>query len=147
MNIFVTHECPIKSARFLDNKRVIKMILDSAQLLSSAINISGGNAPYKSTHVNHPCSIWTRTSKSNYIWLLNHFDALCKEYTRRYQKIHKSNHYYQFFLQSANLINDIGLTPFPNCTTFKHITNVHQAYITYLDEKFRTDKNIAWSNI
>ena len=75
MNIFVTHLDPVKCAQNLDDKRVIKMILESAQMLSTSINVSGGKGPYKTTHVNHPCSVWVRSSNANYYWLLNHFQA------------------------------------------------------------------------
>ena len=43
---------------------------------------------YKSTHVNHPCSVWVRQCKANYIWLYGLFVNLCEEYTYRYNKIH-----------------------------------------------------------
>ena len=43
---------------------------------------------YKASHVNHPSNIWTRKSSDNYRWLYKHFRALCKEYTRRYGKVH-----------------------------------------------------------
>lgn len=62
MNIFVTDISPIVSAQALDDKRVVKMILESAQLLSSAIFINSQsiyNDIYKPTHLKHPCTIWT----------------------------------------------------------------------------------------
>lgn len=67
---------------------MIKMILETAQLLCTAIWISGKEAPYKKTHENHPCSIWARANKENWIWLRSLGLALCKEYTYRYGKVH-----------------------------------------------------------
>lgn len=48
------------------------------------------NVPYRLTHKNHPCSIWTRKSKANYMWLAELGLELCTEYTHRYDKIHKT---------------------------------------------------------
>lgn len=81
----------IKSAQSLDNLRVVKMILESAQLMCTAINVLEGEqiTPYKSTHKNHPCSIWTRESYFNFHNLYEHAIAMNKEYTERFNKEHK----------------------------------------------------------
>lgn len=83
MNIFVVDRNPAIAAASLCDKHVIKMPLETAQMLST---ISGG--PYKPTHVSHPCTLWTRSCSGNYLWLWEHGMALCREYTRRYGKIH-----------------------------------------------------------
>jgi hypothetical protein len=90
MNIFYLHTDPVISAQAMTNKHVVKMILESAQLLSTAHHVLDGdnNLLYKKTHVNHPSNIWTRESVDNYNWLYQHFIALCEEYTKRYGKIH-----------------------------------------------------------
>jgi hypothetical protein len=88
MNIFVLDYCPVKAAQFQCDKHVVKMSLETAQVLCSAFD--PGVAPYKRTHYNHPCSVWARKSKKNYIWLIQHGLALCEEYTYRYEKNHKS---------------------------------------------------------
>ena len=49
-----------------------------------------GQAPYRHTHINHPMSKWVRSTKGNFDWVLTHALALCGEYTRRYQKTHKT---------------------------------------------------------
>jgi hypothetical protein len=77
MNIFATYSNAHDSAFALDDKRAIKMILESAQLMSTAIHLCGGKAPYKATHPNHPVSIWARQTNTNYWWLLEHYQALC----------------------------------------------------------------------
>lgn len=142
MNIFVSDACPIKSAEYLDDKRVIKMILESAQLMCTAAHAFGCEAVYRSTHANHPCSIWVRHSRENYLWLLDHFDALCAEYTKRYAKRHKCEDYRHLFAQYALLIPNLGRTPFVNCTNFKNISDVHEAYKLCLQEKWKNDKKI-----
>lgn len=119
MNIFATSKSAIRCAEVLDDKRVVKMVLETSQLLATSINLCGGKATYKSTHVNHPCAIWARTSKSNYEWLLSHFDALLLEYHKRFGKVHKCDDYYNEFVSGLTLIPDGPLTDHPNCTIFK----------------------------
>ena len=95
MNIFYLDKCPDKAARLQYNKHVVKMILESAQMLCTAHHCYGDkdqveNVPYKQAHLNHPSTIWTRRSKSTYMWLYNHMMALGNEYTKRYGKTHLS---------------------------------------------------------
>ena len=149
MNIFITNICPVKSAQNLDDKRVIKMILESAQLLSTAIryfNIEHKDL-YKSTHVNHPSSVWVRQSKQNYMWTFNHYMALCNEYTNRYGKVHKSESLKYLLKEYSSVLPDIGLTDFANCARNKEhgldYTNedcVFTAYQKYLNARWETDK-------
>jgi hypothetical protein len=146
MNIFVTDLDPVACAQALDDKRVIKMILESAQMLSTAINVLGGKGPYKTTHANHPCSVWARTSNANYYWLLNHFQALCDEYSSRYGKIHKCNDYYPEFSLGASLVPVGDLTPFANCTPHKDLETL-TAYRLTMKEKWASDKRApTWKN-
>ena len=92
MNIFYLHEDPRKAAEYQYNKHVVKMILESAQMLCTAHHHfdNGDNVPYKKAHYNHPSTIWVRQNSRNYYWLYNHMLALGKEYTRRYGKTHLS---------------------------------------------------------
>lgn len=117
MNIFVLDEDPGVAAQMMCDKHVVKMILETAQLLSTAHRVLDGhsyiektgkrsvkrwdhlydiqypNKPlYKATHVNHPCAVWCRQSVYSYIWLYEHFVALCEEYSYRYDKIHLTDH-------------------------------------------------------
>jgi hypothetical protein len=88
MNIFILDYDPVKAAQMQCDKHVVKMPLETAQLLCSAFE--KGKAPYKRTHYNHPCSIWCRISKENFLWLVKHGLALCEEFKYRYGKQHKS---------------------------------------------------------
>ena len=88
MNIFVLDDDPAEAARMMCDRHVLKMILESGQMLCAAHPPEV--APWKRTHYNHPCTVWTRTSSENYLWLAAHGLALCGEYTRRYRKRHKS---------------------------------------------------------
>ena len=110
MNIFVLSRDPVEAARWQCNKHVIKMILETAQLLSAAH--PSDVAPYKHTHVNHPCSKWTRASLDNYRWLVEHGIALCSEYTNRYNKSHKTETVMKWLRANEPDLPKIGLTPF-----------------------------------
>ena len=90
MNLFVTHSCPKKSAKYLDDKRVVKMLLETAQLLCTTAWELGIEAPYKPTHKNHPVTKWVRESRANFIWTCQYFAALSDQYLCRYGKFHKS---------------------------------------------------------
>jgi len=90
MNIFYLSKNIKKCVMYHCDKHIIKMILETTQLLCSAIWILGGKAHYKLTHKNHPCSVWTRMSKANWKWLKELGMELCKEYTYRYGKVHKT---------------------------------------------------------
>jgi len=88
MNIFILAYDPVEAAVNQCDQHVVKMVLESAQMLCAPF--PAGEAPYKRTHYNHPCTQWCRASKENYTWLLNHANALAAEYTYRYGKTHKS---------------------------------------------------------
>ena len=90
MNIFYLDRDPVKAAQVQYNKHVVKMILESAQMLCTAHHHydNGNNVPYKKAHYNHPSTIWCRQNKNQYRWLYNHMIALGEEYTYRYNKNH-----------------------------------------------------------
>jgi hypothetical protein len=90
LNIFYLHEDPRKAAEYQYNKHVVKMILESAQMLCTAHHHygNGDNVPYKKAHYNHPSTIWVRNNIENYAWLYRHMLALGEEYTKRYGKTH-----------------------------------------------------------
>jgi len=148
MNIFITSKCPKECAKFIDDKRVVKMCLETAQMLCTAVNEMGGNAPYKSTHKNHPCNIWARLTRSNWLWLWNHGKALCKEYTYRYGKKHKCEDILDNIIQLSYYIPIGVLTEFPNCAankslgiSYKHLETT-LAYKMYLKDRWASDKRI-----
>jgi len=113
MNIFILDRDPVKAAQMLCNKHIPKMVVESAQMLSTAHRILDGTEQkrrsksgksmvkywehpnqflednlYKVAHANHPCTRWTMESNNNYNWHYVHFVALCDEYKYRYGKIH-----------------------------------------------------------
>ncbi len=147
MNIFVTSDNPFTAAKALDDKRVIKMIVESTQLLCTAINIHGGKAPYKTSHANHPSAIWARATMDNWTWLHSHAVFLCDEYERRYSKTHNC-------LAILDKLPSLALeyvpegpqTAFANCAahagkgiSYKHVTDVTEAYQRYLVDRWNND--------
>jgi hypothetical protein len=105
MNLFVLDEDPIIAAQNQCDKLVCKMIIESAQLLCTAFHLQGINAPYKKTHQNHPSAIWTRLSLGNFKWTLGHAEALAKEYTFRYSKIHKTTNVINWCKENLHLLH------------------------------------------
>lgn len=154
MNIFVTDQCPYKSAKYLDDKRVISQTKESAQMLATAIRLCGGPATYKVAHPNHPCSIWVRQTRGNYIWLLEHFEALLREYTKRTGKIHACEQFILEFEYGVQFIPQGLQTPFVNAAarsdmgiSYKHIDDTILAYKMYLSERWSLDKKEPkWSD-
>ena len=145
MNIFATSPCPIESAKYLDDKRVVKMVLESAQLLSTALTYHELDAPYKPTHVNHPCTKWVCSSDAAYTWLVWHFSALLDEYTARYHKRHKCQDHLATFLSAPMYCEtqypELPSCAFPRCMP-EWVTDESTtvAYRTYLDYKWQWDK-------
>lgn len=112
MNIFVLDRDPDVAARAQCDKHVIKMCLETAQLLCSVF--PAGVAPYRLTHAKHPCSLWTRQSRDNFLWLVEHGLSLCSEYTVRYGKEHRSKSVIEWASDNVRQagFEQTGLTPF-----------------------------------
>ena len=104
MNIFVVDRDPIRAAEMLNDKHVVKMVLETCQLLSTAQRFYDIPGTYKATHKNHPCSLWVRSDRRNYEWAYKHGIALCHEYTHRYGKIHKCQNIYLTELSDSSII-------------------------------------------
>lgn len=157
MNIFILDNDPVIAAQLQCDKHVVKMVLESAQLLSTAHHIYGdidSSALYKKTHENHPSAIWARESVENYIWLYNHFIGLCDEYTHRYNKIHKTDTKFRKVLGSVPVnIKAIVKTPFKlaisnidECVG-SNAVELYQSYYKTKKDKFVmkwTNRDIPW---
>lgn len=92
MNRFVLHAEPDKAARQHCDKHVVKMIIEEAQMLSTVHRVHGyeGEALYRATHKNHPCTRWAAESTANYRWAYRLFINLLAEYKHRYGRTHGS---------------------------------------------------------
>jgi hypothetical protein len=91
LNIFATNKSPKITAQEHCDRHLVKMIVETAQMLSCAHWILDNKiVGYKPTHWNHPCSSWIRESSENYLWAYSLLSELCAEYTLRYSKSHKT---------------------------------------------------------
>lgn len=149
MNIFATYPCPIKSARVLDDQRVVKMILESCQLLSNGLRHNGieiDGLPRK-THYNHPCSLWVANGRENFDWLIEHAIALDEERKARWGRdrghktlvkciklgIHRKRKrlpYGGYTHVNCAANKELGIS-------YKHVEDVYKAYKLYLMARWR----------
>lgn len=137
MNIFYVHEDPKISARMLCDQHILKMGIESAQMLSTAHWMTGGSAPYKKAHVNHPSTKWTRHSILHYNWLSIHAKEILLEYTRRYGKHHKTEDIVDWLTANKPEIPDLGFTPPPQCMPedYKHEDTIKAYRTFYIKDK------------
>lgn len=145
MNIFVLDMDPELCAQYHCDKHVVKMVLESAQLLSTAHRILDGDenansmALYKSTHINHPCSIWLRQSVHNYNWTYSLYFFLHCEYLFRYGKVHKA--FNPLLAKPPNNISIKPPTTRPQCMPDEYKTSdIVQAYRNYYRHKSQVIK-------
>lgn len=153
MNIFYLDRDPREAARMQCDRHVVKMILETAQLLSTAHHELDGKSPaYKPTHKNHPSAVWVRSSANAYIWAWHHLAELGREYTRRYGKTHKTirEHLEKLAPLPKALADDV--TPFvdpPQCMydDCKHEDTViayQQYYNAKADEWAAAGRSMTW---
>jgi hypothetical protein len=138
MNIFFLDYNPKKCAQYHNDKHVVKMILETAQLLCGVHWVMGNEAPYKLSHKNHPCSIWVRSSLENYLWLCELGLELCIEYEYRYGKKHKTYDVIMWCILNKPNISDVEFTSPPlampdHCKVDNNPTKSYRNY--YMIEK------------
>jgi hypothetical protein len=165
MNIFVLDENPVIAARMHCDKHVPKMIIEHTQMLASAyystIGISrkkeiadrqlevsklfkgwprkkddGSDWPYSITHVNHPCTIWTRASKENFDWLIDCTYELCIEFEKRWSnREHSVKRIIEWMKLNPPNLQSTGQTPFalalPDCYKSESATDSYKKYYAY----------------
>ena len=132
MNIFYLDWNLKRCAEYHTDPHVVRMILESSQMLCNALHHTGQNAPYRPVHMNHPCSIWTRDSLSNWHWLKNLVLHLNREFRFRYMgKDHQS--YVTAMTLELPDIEDKGITPRPQCVPeeYKRKDDPIKAYRIY----------------
>ena len=114
MNLFVLDEDPAVAAEYHCDKHVVKMILETAQILSTVHRKYGydGDELYRKTHANHPCTVWAGESTENYRWAHDLFVALCDEYTLRYGRVHASQRLVEPLAEPPAGVSHGKLTPF-----------------------------------
>ena len=118
MNIFYLDEDPVVAATFLHDKHVVKMILETAQILSTVHDRWGSSATprYRPSHHNHPSVLWAGNSRLQYAWLSRHGQALLQEYGYRWGKGHACTPVLQALLNAPEGLHDcLGWVPPPQC--------------------------------
>ena len=104
MNMFILDSDPVKAAQLNCDAHCSKIILEIAQCLSTNFNLQGIEAPYKTSHQNHPVTKWMRESRANFDWTVKHGIALWEEKLYRTGKGHKSVEVIEWAKQNANLL-------------------------------------------
>lgn len=112
MNIFVLDPDIETCARYHSDRHVVKMILESAQMLCTVLNEHGIAAPYRSTHARHPCTLWAGASLSNWLWLRELALRLNDEYRYRFERTADHSSAAVVSMLPLPPIADAGLTAF-----------------------------------
>lgn len=173
MNVFILDKDPIVSAQLQCDKHIVKMIVESAQMLSTAHRMLDGdlerrpsksgktivkywrmpdwreNTLYKAVHMYHPCSVWTMKSNNNYNWHWIHFAALCDEYKYRYEKVHATDTQLRSVLKALPENIPVGpMTPQPLAMTSNpecmDPNNIVESYRKFYQTKQHRFK-MAWT--
>jgi len=137
MNIFALHSEPLQAAIYHCDKHVVKMVLESAQMLCTNLNLKRIESPYRSCHMNHPCTIWARETQSNFAWLCDLGLALSLEYSYRYNKKHKSQEVIEYCYKHIKEFPEGELTQFAQAmpAMYKDLDSVQAYRNYYLGEK------------
>ena len=148
MNIFVLDESPIISAQMQCDKHIVKMPLETAQMLCSVLHRHGQGhlVPYKEAHKNHPCTLWAGDSCANFSWLVQHGMELCFEYTRRYNKIHKCQQVIMDIRETdwgTLQYQDMERTPHPQCMPEEYKCASDESVLAYRKYYVNDKKDIA----
>ena len=184
MNIFILHEDPKEAAIMHCERHILKMIIEHTQMLATAyyhtIGISrkkeiaenqekvsqlfkgfprkdedGNDKPYAITHVNHPCTVWTRESLTNFNWLLDCTKYMCEEFTYRYGGKHSVEFIIDWMYENPPNLKDIGLTEFaqamPDVYKSDSATEAYRKYYafktTYMKVHWKLEDRIPnWWN-
>lgn len=137
MNIFFLDTDPETAAVMQCDKHIVKMPLETAQMLCAVYHRYGEPAPYKLTHANHPSTRWAGDSAENYRWLWDHGMALCEEYTHRYGKVHACRKILEAVQFPPAGIPDIGFTVVPQAMPdqYKNVNPIQAYRNYYINEK------------
>lgn len=132
MNIFILDKDIKKCAKYHCDKHVVKMILETAQMLCVVRRNNWQEPEYRSTHKNHPCTIRAWESLSNYKWLCELWLQLCYEYTLRYDRVHRTQSVIDSCIKNTPKIKDKWLTKFPMAMPDEYkCSNPIEAYRKY----------------
>jgi len=146
MNLFILDFDPHEAAKYHNDTHVSKMLLEACQILCTAhhvINPDQYEVPYKIAHLNHPCTIWVRTSRGNHLWALSLAANLSLEYTHRTGKTHKCAAVVEWLTDNFNRLrwSKLNRTDFPLAMPDLYKTDCPvQSYRNY----YRGEKRGFW---
>lgn len=183
MNIFVLDRNPHTAAEMHCDKHALKMIIEHAQMLASAyystIGISrkkeipdrqievdslfrgwprkhedGSDWPYGITHVNHPCTIWTRESIENFQWLWECNNHLCDVFETRWKRKHSIKAIMEWMERNPPNLPSSGQTPFaqafPDCYKEFDVIEGYRRYYamktSYMKIQWKYSETPYWWN-
>ena len=146
MNIFVLDENPVTAAKYMDDVRLPKMCVESAQMMAASLRRHGATdeqmpltkagKPYKGGYKHHPCTIFAGDSRDNFMWLSHHALALCGEYIGRFNKVHACHGPIKLMSTMLHIIPEGGLTPFAQAMPDEYKDDdVVKAYRSYYKSK------------
>ena len=171
MNIFVLHEDPIQAAQMMCDKHIPKMIVESAQMMASALRRHGATdkhmpiakttgRPYKGGYHDHPCTVWCGDTQMNFLWLAEHGQELSRQYTARFTdwellkvapinqpKVHGCSSAIEHMKKYSFMIPKGALTPFARAFNKKKYPFLYDESIFTAVEAYRAyyslDKHFA----
>lgn len=137
MNIFFVDRNPMNAAFDLPDKLLVKMPLESAQVLCTVLSQKGFKTPYKPTHQKHPCVIWAGKRFAHFNWLASHGQALCAAYTAVYGKTHKCQEVIQECLRIA--LTQVAFPPMFSYPDLEDLQARFEDPPFCMPEKYRTN--------
>lgn len=144
MNIFVLSRNPYECATLHCDKHIVKMPLETAQMLSTILHGYGISTPYKPVHKNHPCTKWVGQNRANFKWAIHLGIALCNEYRKRYGRYHRSEQIIWFAHKHAHLLPDGKLTEWvqamPDAYKHRDVVTAYKKYYKEEKKRFATYK-------
>ena len=162
MNIFALDNSPTRAAQYHNSPHVVKMVLETAQLLCTAHHLHAVRLSpllYKPTHVNHPCAVWVRDNAVNYDWTVRLLQALLQEYTYRYGRQHKveTDGLYQYLYshtpklrralkrtQFATAIPDDCIVPGDPVASYRKYYTTHKQHLAWWSGKVNDRTVPTW---
>jgi len=112
MNLFILDYDHAYNAVYHVDRHIVKMPLEAAQQVSTALHLAGATGPYRPAFAKHPCTRWVASSRAAYLWTCEYGLSLCAEYTYRYSRRHKCADVLLACQAQAHLIADGAWAPF-----------------------------------
>jgi len=146
MNIFVLDINPFTAAKYMDDVRLPKMCVESAQMMAASLRRHGATdeqmpltkagKPYKGGYKHHPCTVWAGDTRANFQWLAHHAEALLDEYYHRFGKVHACHNPIYQMSSMRDIIPEGDLTTFAQAMPDEYKNDdVVKAYRSYYKSK------------